>query len=140
MDWKKIFNNNYTLRFIQYYNLVMLILYTIGCYIYLMDVDFYKHIYKIFVSILGCNLSSQIFVGYLLSRLKFCKWQTLAFLFNIIINILLVAFNLLSEYYVFEYDLIIITILGTVFSTYTITYMIFELKKTKQKSTLKSRI
>jgi len=133
MDWKRIFNNKYTLTFIQYYNLILLVLYTIGCYIYLIDIDFYKYIYKIFVSILGCNLASQVFVGYLLSKLKFCKWQLLAFMFNLIINVLVVIFNLLSEYYEIQCDLIIMTLLGTIFSIYTITYMIFELKNVKQK-------
>lgn len=140
MDWKRIFNNKYTLRFIQYYNLIILILYTIGCYIYLIDIDVYKCIYKIFVSILGFNLSSQIFVGYLLSKLKFCKWQTIAFLFNVIINILNVILSILSNFYVLEYDLVVMTILASIFTTYIITYMIFELKKTKQKITSKNRI
>lgn len=132
MNWKKIFNNKYILKFIQYYNLIMLSLYTIGCYIYLMDIETYKYIYKILVSILGFNLSSQIFVGYLLSKLKFCKWQSIAFLFNVIINLLGITFNLLSEFYIIEYDLLIMTVLASIFTTYTLTYFLKDkLKKNK---------
>lgn len=140
MDWKRLFNNKYVLKFIQYYNLVILILYTIGCYIYLTDSHLYKCIYNGFISVLGFNLSSQIFVGYLLSKLKFCKWQTIAFFFNVVINIITVTLSLLSEYYSFKYDLLAMTVLATIFTTYTLSYMIFELKKTKQKIALKSRI
>lgn len=126
MNWKTIFNNKFVLKFIQYYNLIMLILYTIGCYIYMYDNETYKYIYKILVSLLGFNLSSQIFVGYLLSKLKFCQWQTIAFLFNVIINILGISINLLSDFYRIDYDLIIMTILSTIFSTYIIMYIIYE--------------
>lgn len=133
MDWKKLFNNKYTLKFIQYYNLIILVLYTIGCYVYLMDVNLYKCIYNALISILGFNISSQIFVGYLLSKLKFCKWQTMAFFFNVVINIITVTLSLLSNYYKFEYDLLAMTILATIFTTYIVAYMIFELKKAKQK-------
>lgn len=131
MNWKTIFNNKYVLKFIQYYNLIMLILYTIGCYIYIYDNETYKYIYKILVSLLGFNLSSQVFVGYLLSKLKFCQWQTIAFLFNIIINILGISINLLSDFYKFDHDLLVMTILSTVFTTYIITYILYERSKRK---------
>lgn len=131
INWKKFFNHRYVLKFIQYYNLIMLILYTIGCYIYIFDNETYKYIYKVLVSILGFNLSSQIFVGYLLSKLKFCKWQSMAFLFNVIINIIGITINLLSPFIRFENDLIGMTVLSTIFTTYIIAYMIYTKRKLK---------
>lgn len=131
MNWKLIFNNKYVLKFIQYYNLIMLILYTVGCYVYVYDNEIYKSVYKVLISLLGFNLSSQIFVGYLLSKLKFCQWQTIAFLFNIIINILGISINLLSDFYVIDHDLLAMTVLSTVFTTYTIIYILYEKSKNK---------
>lgn len=133
MNWKTIFNNKYVLKFIQYYNLIMLILYTIGCYVYVYDNETYKYVYRVLVSLLGFNLSSQIFVGYLLSKLKFCQWQTIAFLFNIIINILGILINLTSDFYKFDHDLLVMTVLSTIFTTYTIAYIIYEKSKRKLK-------
>jgi energy-converting hydrogenase Eha subunit E len=132
MNWKKLFNNDYVLKFIKYYNLIMLILYTIGCYIYVFDYEIYKYIYKILVSFLGFNLSSQVFVGYLLSKLKFCKWQSVAFLFNVIINILGISLNLLSNFYKFDYDLLIMTIISTIFTTYILLYIMVLKHKYKE--------
>lgn len=136
MDWKKIFNNKYVLTFIQYYNLIILSIYTIGCYIYLFEKDSYKSIYDILVALFGFNLSSQVFVGYLLSKLKFCKWQLLAFLFNVIINILGVFFNIIHHT---ENDIIIMTILGTVFTVYTVVFMAVEVKKVGQKANIEKQ-
>lgn len=134
MDWKKIFNNKYVLTFIQYYNLIILTVYTLGCYIYLFEKDSYKVIYDVLVALFGFNLSSQIFVGYLLSKLKFCKWQLLAFLFNVIINVLGIFFNIIHHT---DNDIIIMTVLGTVFTTYTVVFMVVEIKKAKQKANIK---
>jgi vacuolar-type H+-ATPase subunit I/STV1 len=129
MSWKKLFNNDYVLKFIKYYNLIMLILYTLGCYIYLFDNETYKYIYKVLISILGFNISSQIFVGYLLSKLKFCRWQILAFIFNFVINILGVGLSLISNFYTIKYDDIAMTVLCTIFTTFTLSYIIWERKR-----------
>lgn len=123
-SWKNLFNNKYVLKFIQYYNLIALITYTLGCYIFLFEYSFYKIIFQILISILGFNLSSQIFVGYLMSRLNFCKWQNLAFLFNLIINILGIILKALSYFFIIKYDLIIMTVICTIFLTYIIIYAI----------------
>lgn len=128
MNWRKIFNNKYVLKFIQYYNIIMLIVYTFGCYIYLFNIDIYIVLYKILAAVFGFNLSSQIFVGYLLSRLNFCRWQLLAFLFNIIINILGIFFTFVK----IKSDLIIMTVISTIFIAYIILYIIFK-KKTQIK-------
>lgn len=132
--WKKIFHNDYVLKYIKYYNIIMLVIYTLGCYLYMLDNETYKYVYRILVSVFGFNLSSQIFVGYLLSKLKFCEWQSLAFLFNIIINVFGIALNLLSKFYVFDYDLIIMTVLSTIFTTFIFTYIIWKGKAIQSKS------
>lgn len=123
-NWKKLFNNKYVLKFIQYYSLIALILYTVGCYLYLFDYEVYKMIFQGLIAILGFNLSSQVFVGYLMSRLNFCKWQNLAFLFNLIINILGVILKIVSLFIVVKYDLIIMTVICTILLTYLIVYII----------------
>lgn len=129
--WKKIFNNKYTLKYIQYYNLIILVVYTIGCYLYLFEQEDYKWLYDIFVAIFGFNLSSHIFVGYLLSRLKFCKWQVIAFFFNIAISVIGILFTIIPP---IKNDIAVMTVLATIFSTYTVTYMIFEIKKRNLKN------
>lgn len=131
-NWKRLFDNKYVLWFIQYYNLIVLILYVFGCYIYLFDFAFYRIIYQILIAILGFNISSQIFIGYLLSRLKFCKWQSLAFLFNVIINLTAVTLKILTIYFVIKYDIIIMTVMSSVFLTYIIVYLITRKNKNKK--------
>lgn len=128
LNWKKIFDNKYVLKFIQYYNLIVLILYTIGCYVYLFDYKIYVFMYQILIAILGFNISSQIFIGYLMSRLKFCKWQELAFLFNLIINITGTILKILGMFFLIKYDLVIITIMSTVFLTYLLVYILTRKK------------
>jgi hypothetical protein len=128
-DWKKIFDNKYVLWFIQYYNLIVLILYVFGCYIYLFNFEFYQIIYQILIAVLGFNISSQIFIGYLLSRLKFCKWQSIAFLFNVIINITAITLKILSIFFVIKYSVAIMTIMSSVFLTYIIVYLLTRKNK-----------
>ena len=70
----KFFKSKPILWFIKYYNLIVLALFTIGCFIYLFDYNVYKKIYVILIGILGFNLSGLIYIGYVVSRLKFCKW------------------------------------------------------------------
>jgi hypothetical protein len=123
-SWKKLFNNKYVLTFIKYYNLIFLIVYTIGCYIFLFKFEFYKTIFQILVALFGFNLSSQVFVGYLMSRLNFCEWQNLAFLFNLIINVLALILKVLGVFFVIKYDLIAMTVLCSIFVTYFIFYFI----------------
>ena len=118
----KIFRNNFTLWFIKYYNLIVLILFTLGCFTYLLDYALYKNIYIILISILGFNLSSLIFIGYVVSRLKFCEWQLLAYIFNVLINVLWLVLKLLGLILIIKYDLIIMTIVSTIFLIYTIKY------------------
>ena len=120
----KIFRNNKILFFIKYYNLIVLILFTIGCFIYLFDYTFYKKIYAILITILGFNLSGLIFNGYVISRLKFCKWQIIAYISNVIINILWFILKILTNFIIIKYDLIIITILSSIFLIYTLKYLI----------------
>lgn len=131
-SWKNIFNNKYVLTFIQYYSLIALVLYTLGCYIFLFEHTFYKTIFQILIAVLGFNLSSQVFVGYLMSRLNFCKWQNLAFLFNFTINILGVILKALTFFFTIKYDLIIMTVVCTIFLTYLIIYAITEISKIKK--------
>lgn len=124
----KMFKNNYTLWFIKYYNLIVLILFTLGCFIYLTDYKIFKDLYIIFISILGFNLSGLVFVGYVVSRLKFCEWQILAYVFNVLINILWLVLKILTLFIVIKYDLIIITTLSIIFLIYTLIYY-FKWKK-----------
>lgn len=119
-----IFKNNKVLWFIKYYNLIILILFNIGCLIYFFDNDLFKKIYIFLVSILGFNLSGLVYNGYVLSRLKFCKWQVIAYISNIIINILWLFLKILSNFYKFKYDLIIITTVSCIFLIYTIRFLI----------------
>ena len=119
-----IFKNNKILWFIKYYNLIILILFNIGCFIYLFDNELFKKIYILLVSILGFNLSGLIYNGYVLSRLKFCKWQVIAYMSNVIINILWLFLKILSNFYKFKYDLIIITTVSCIFLIYTIRFLI----------------
>ena len=119
-----IFKNNKVLWFIKYYNLIILILFNIGCLIYFFDNDLFKKIYIFLVSILGFNLSGLVYNGYVLSRLKFCKWQVIANISNIIINILWLFLKILSNFYKFKYDLIIITTVSCIFLIYTIRFLI----------------
>lgn len=124
----KAFKNRFTLWFIKYYNLIVLILFTLGCFTYLLDYPLYKNIYNILIGLLGFNLSSLIFVGYVVSRLKFCQWQILAYVFNVLINIAWLVLKLLGLFLIVKYDLIIMTILSTIFLTYTLNYY-FKWKK-----------
>jgi hypothetical protein len=132
LNWKKLFDNKYVLWFIQYYNLIVLILYVLGCYVFLFDYTFYKVIYQILIAILGFNISSQIFIGYLLSRLKFCQWQSIAFLFNVIINLTAFTLKILALYFLIPYDIIIMTVMSSVFLTYIIIYLITRKNKNKK--------
>lgn len=134
-SWKKLFNNKYVLTFIKYYNLIFLIIYTIGCYIFLFKFEFYKSIFQILVALFGFNLSSQVFVGYVMSRLNFCKWQNLAFLFNLIINILALILKILGFFFLIKFDLIAMTILCSIFVTYFIFYFISKSLKIKTHTT-----
>lgn len=131
-SWKKLFNNKYVLTFIKYYNIIFLVVYTIGCYIFLFKYELYKTIFQILVALFGFNLSSQVFVGYLMSRLNFCAWQNLAFLFNIIINILALILKVIAAFIVIKYDLIAMTVLCTVFVFYLIFYLISKYIKIKK--------
>lgn len=124
----KTFRNNFTLWFIKYYNLIVLILFTLGCFTYLLDYTLYKNIYIILISILGFNLASLIFIGYVVSRLKFCEWQILAYVFNVLINIIWVILKVITMFIIIKYDLIILTVLSTIFLTYTLNYY-FKWKK-----------
>lgn len=124
----KAFKNRFTLWFIKYYNLIVLILFTLGCFTYLLDYSLYKSIYTILIGLLGFNLSSLVFVGYVVSRLKFCQWQILAYVFNVLINITWIVLKLLGLLITIKYDLIIMTVLSTIFLTYTLNYY-FKWKK-----------
>ena len=119
-----VLKNNKVLWFIQYYNLIILILFNIGCLIYFFDNDLFKKIYIFLVSILGFNLSGLVYNGYVLSRLKFCKWQVIAYISNIVINILWLFLKILSNFYKFKYDLIIITTVSCIFLIYTTRFLI----------------
>jgi len=119
-----VFKNNKVLWFIKYYNLIILILFNIGCLIYFFDNDLFKKIYIFLVSILGFNLSGLVYNGYVLSRLKFCKWQVIAYISNIVINILWLFLKILSNFYKFKYDLIIITTVSCIFLIYTTRFLI----------------
>ena len=118
----KIFKNSLTLWFIKYYNLIVLILFTLGCFIYLLDNNLYKNIYVVLITILGFNVSSLVFIGYVISRLKFCEWQILAYVFNVLINVLWLLLKLLGFIIVVKYDLIIMTTLSLIFLIYTLKY------------------
>ena len=89
-----------------------------------MNNELFKKIYILLVSILGFNLSGLIYNGYVLSRLKFCKWQVIAYMSNVIINILWLFLKILSNFYKFKYDLIIITTVSCIFLIYTIRFLI----------------
>lgn len=120
----KFFRSNIILWFVKYYNLIILSVFTIGCFIYLFDINIYKSIYVFLVGILGFNLSSLIFVGYVVSRLKFCTWQILAYIFNVLINVIWLILKFLSLFVLIQYDNIIITILSSIFLSYTLVYYI----------------
>lgn len=118
------FKFKWTLLFIKYYNLIVLTLFTLICFIYLLDYTLYKKVCDILIGILGFNIAGLIYIGYVTFRLKFCNWQILAYFFNVIINILWIFLKILSLFIVFKYDLILLTILSSIFLTYTIKYMI----------------
>jgi hypothetical protein len=120
----KFFKTKAILWFIKYYNLIVLSLFTIGCFIYLLDYSIYKSIYSILIGILGFNLSGLIYIGYVVSRLKFCKWQMLAYLFNVIINILWMILKIISLFITIKYDTLAMTALSSIFLIYTIKYLI----------------
>lgn len=120
----KFFKSKPILWFIKYYNLIVLALFTLGCFIYLFDYSVYKKIYVILIGILGFNLSGLIYIRYVVSRLKFCKWQVLAYLFNVTINILWIILKVISLFVVIKYDTLIMAILSSIFLVYTIKYLI----------------
>lgn len=125
----KTFKNSIVLWFIKYYNLIVLSLFTIGCFIYLFDIEIYKRLYIVLISLLGFNLSSLIFIGYVVSRLKFCAWQILAYVFNVLINIVWLILKVISTFTIIRYDNIILTILSVIFLSYTLMYYIKHFTK-----------
>lgn len=117
---KKFFRLNIILKFIKYYNLLVLTIFTFGCLIYLLDYSIYINIYNIIISLFGFNLASLVYVGYVTFKLNFCKWQIFAYIFNLIVCLIYIILKMLSYFFIIKYDIFIITILSCIFLVYTL--------------------
>jgi len=121
---KKFYTNKNVLNFINNYNVIMLIIYTLGCWIYVFNLGLFMFIYGFLVTFFGFNIVSLFFIGFVQSRFKYCDWQVLAFYFNCIIAILYGIIKLISLFIIIKTIPIALAIFCTILSCYVLMYII----------------